>query len=342
MVISKNYVRAMDVLALVHLTTCSQLLWLLVMVVVVAQVDTGDTSTFSVSVRSSQVVTRDTSAFSVSVRSPPHAITGQTVQLYCDLSLPPAPHQIYSLQWFLEDREIYRFVPGAARRRQRMLFHTEEVTVDLESSKLLSPLLHQLVLLRVKRSQSGDYRCQVTLDSPPFPFLSAQAPLTVMVLPERLPRIQGTASRPHSATLGYLPGDKLSINCTSAPSHPAASLAWLVNRRPVDRWMVTSYLPTTSPAGLHSSVLGLSFLVLAEHFRGPERELWATCQASMPPIQGAGMMVQRTLLLGSLATREEGVVGHGAWGMWPGGGGRRPRAGTGLLLVVILICDNML
>jgi len=122
-----------------------------------------------------------------------------------------------------------------------------------------------------------------------------------MVLPERLPVISGLSTRPgHPTHMGYLPGDKLSINCTAAPSHPGASLTWLVNRRRVDRWMVTSYLPVTYPSGLTSSVLGLSFLVLAEHFRGPERELWATCRATMPPIKGVVMPVDRSLLLGGL------------------------------------------
>ena len=148
---------------------------------------------------------------------------------------------------------------------------------------------------------TGEYRCQVTLDSPPFRFLSASGPLVVMVLPERLPVISGLSTRPgHPTHMGYLPGDKLSINCTAAPSHPGASLTWLVNRRKVDRWMVTSYLPVTYPSGLTSSVLGLSFLVLAEHFRGPERELWATCRATMPPIKGVVMPVERSLLLGGL------------------------------------------
>ena len=64
--------------------------------------------------------------------------------------------------------------------------------------------------------------------------------------------------------------------------------------------MVTNYLPVTYPSGLTSSVLGLSFLVLAEHFRGPERELWATCRATMPPIKGVVMPVERSLLLGGL------------------------------------------
>ena len=52
-------------------------------------------------------------------------------------------------------------------------------------------------------------------------------------------------------------------------------------RLQIHRWMVTNYLPVTYPSGLTSSVLGLSFLVLAEHFRGPERELWATCRLEL-------------------------------------------------------------
>ena len=70
--------------------------------------------------------------------------------------------------------------------------------------------------------------------------------------------------------------------------------------------MVTSYLPITYPSGLTSSVLGLSFLVLAEHFRGPERELWATCRSTMLPIKGVEMPVERSLLLGRLSSFDAG------------------------------------
>ena len=150
-------------------------------------------------------------------------------------------------------------------------------------------------------------RCQVTLDKPPFRFHSASSSLTVMVLPERHPVISGLSTKAaHPTHLGYLPGDKLAINCTAAPSHPGASLTWLVNRRRVDRWMVTSYLPITYTSGLTSSVLGLSFLVLAEHFRGPERELWATCRSTMLPIKGVEMPVERSLLLGRLSSFDAG------------------------------------
>ena len=75
---------------------------------------------------------------------------------------------------------------------------------------------------------------------------------------------------------------------------------WL---KQVDRWMVTSYLPSTDNNGLESSSLALNFLVLPEHFRGPEQELWATCRSNMPMIQGMEIPMERTLLLGTLAGR---------------------------------------
>ena len=120
---------------------------------------------------------------------------------------------------------------------------------------------------------------------------------SIMVLPERHPVISGLKQ-----TI-YLPGDKVSINCTSSFSFPAAKLSWLLNDKVVDRWMVTSYLPSSDSQGLESSTLALNFLVLPEHFRGPEQELWATCKADMPRIHGMEIPMERTLLLGSLAGR---------------------------------------
>ena len=153
---------------------------------------------------------------------------------------------------------------------------------------------HLLVLQTVAQDQTGKYKCQVTMDAPPFQFIESGAHLTVMVLPERHPVISGLKKST------YLPGDKLSINCTSSPSYPSARLSWFLNKKKVDRWMVTSFLSSTDQRGLESSTLGLNFLVLPEHFRGPEKELWATCKAEMPSIHGVELPIERTLLLGSL------------------------------------------
>ena len=112
---------------------------------------------------------------------------------------------------------------------------------------------HLLVLQTVARDQTGKYKCQVTMDAPPFQFIESAAHLTVMVLPERHPVITGLKKTT------YLPGNKLSINCTSSPSYPSAKLSWFLNKKKVDRWMVTSFLPLTDQQGLESSTLGLNF-----------------------------------------------------------------------------------
>ena len=62
-----------------------------------------------------------------------------------------------------------------------------------------------------------------------------------------------------------------------------------------DGWSLPSF-PVTDHKGLESSALGLDFLVLPEHFLGPDIELWATCKAS---IHGVALPIERTLLLGS-------------------------------------------
>ena len=178
-----------------------------------------------------------------------------------------------------------------------MVFNQDSVKIDLESSKMIGDKEHLLVLQSVSRSNSGEYSCQITMDTPPFQFIQSSAYLSIMVLPERHPVISGLKQ-----TI-YLPGDKVSINCTSSFSFPAAKLTWLLNDKTVDRWMVTSYLPTSDTQGLESSTLALNFLVLPEHFRGAEQELWATCKADMPRIHGMEIPMERTLLLGTLAGR---------------------------------------
>ena len=78
-----------------------------------------------------------------------------------------------------------------------------------------------------------------------------------------------------------------------------------------DRWMLTSYSPVLDSSGLETSTLGLGFLVLPDHFRGPGGELWVECRASMPSIQGVDMTLDRTLLLGT--RKRTGDTQQGGW-----------------------------
>ena len=48
--------------------------------------------------------------FGVRVHSPGRAITGQTVQLYCNFTLPPSSSStFFSLKWFLDKKEVHRY-----------------------------------------------------------------------------------------------------------------------------------------------------------------------------------------------------------------------------------------
>ena len=190
---------------------------------------------------------------------------------------------------------------------------------------------HLLVLQTVTQDQTGKYKCQVTMDTPPFQFIESGAHITVMVLPERHPVISGLKKST------YLPGDKLSINCTSSPSYPSARLSWFINKKKVDRWMVTSFLPHTHLKGLESSTLGLNFLVLPEHFRGPEKELWATCKAEMPSIQGVELPIERTLLLGSLNNKLQYYQGG-----WTTAAGYRGGANKLFLIIITVMVRTYL
>ena len=61
----------------------------------------------------------------------------------------------FTVQWFLNDAEVYRYVPKARRELQRMVFHREAVRIDLESSKMIGEREHLLVLQSVARKQVG-------------------------------------------------------------------------------------------------------------------------------------------------------------------------------------------
>ena len=51
---------------------------------------------------------------------------------------------------------MYRYVPGARRELQRMVFNTNNIKIDLESSKMIGDREHLLVLQTVTRTQSGE------------------------------------------------------------------------------------------------------------------------------------------------------------------------------------------
>ena len=73
---------------------------------------------------------------------------------------------------------------------------------------------------------SGEYKCEVTIETPSFVTLAEKSFVTVMTPPLTPPTMEGVANF-------YNPGDLVDINCTSFESKPAAKLSWIINGIPV-------------------------------------------------------------------------------------------------------------
>ena len=91
--------------------------------------------------------------------------------------------------------------------------------------------LHQMALQEVQLSTSGKYSCQITLDAPPFQFVSRSGNMTVISIPERFPVISGNKGHQN-----YRLGERVQLNCTCYDTHPPATLKWFINDRQVRRY----------------------------------------------------------------------------------------------------------
>lgn len=254
---------------------------------------------------------KNSSILITQIKIPPYVILGQTVHLYCLFELKNGT-DLYTLKWFKDGAEFYRSVPRASvRKNRRLIFPRPGVKVDFENSKIISPGVHQMALQEVELTTSGRFMCQITMDSPPFEFVEDGGRLTVISLPERFPVISGNKGQT------YTLGDWVDLNCTCFETYPAASIRWFINGKEVGDSDLIRYLPEKSieNPGLVSATLGLSFQIDESHFaprarlasdgstlmRSQEKELWALCEATMPPIEGTTFPFTREVYLGSLS-----------------------------------------
>ena len=75
---------------------------------------------------------------------------------------------------------------------------------------------------------AGAYKCEISAEAPLFDTVSRIGRLSVIVLPNSQPRISG-------AKHTYHVGERVSVNCTSDRSKPAASLRWYINDMEVSK-----------------------------------------------------------------------------------------------------------
>ena len=86
----------------------------------------------------------------------------------------------------------------------------------------------QVVIKKVSvLASEGEYKCQISGESPSFTTETQTKRLRVAVVPKEAPKVDTTPEFVE-------PGDWLNINCTSNPSRPPVRLTWFVNGREVN------------------------------------------------------------------------------------------------------------
>lgn len=189
---------------------------------------------------------------------PQHVVFNETIRMQCNFSLDN--ELLYSVKWYKDGHEFYRYVPKDEPMVQ--IFPVAGVNVNAHHSTERS-----VVLNNVDLSSSGRYRCEVSAEAPAFQTVSEHADMTVVVLPNEGPLISGGRSR-------YQVGDVVRLNCTSAPSKPAALLTWFINGEPADAlYLKGPHITAIDVRGLETAVLGLEFRVASKHFKRGDMKL---------------------------------------------------------------------
>lgn len=84
---------------------------------------------------------------------PDYALAGDSIELTCNHRMPI--NRLYSVKWFKDSLEFYRFVPAEAPR-MKSIFFLPDVRLDLARSGLQS-----IYMRNVTHRTSGLYRCEV-------------------------------------------------------------------------------------------------------------------------------------------------------------------------------------
>ncbi|GFY45876.1 ig-like domain-containing protein [Trichonephila inaurata madagascariensis] len=100
------------------------------------------------------------SALQIKALQVPESIeAGQVVRLVC--LFDPEQEDLYSVKWYKDDVEFFRFLPKDKPANQ--FFETRDVEVDMSRSSNGT-----VFLKNTSRSAEGMYRCEVSADAPSF------------------------------------------------------------------------------------------------------------------------------------------------------------------------------
>lgn len=198
---------------------------------------------------------------------------------YADFDGGPE-ERLYSIKWYKDNEEFYRYVPSAAQPIKS--YKIDGIRVDPNHSDGSKVLLKALSL-----KSSGVYRCEISAEAPNFDSVQGEGRMDVIYVPREGPHINGSERR------SYHIGETIELNCTSGRSYPASSLQWYLNDQPVDPGLsdpldsrtqtsVVNYPRVVNQHGLITSFLGLSMVVQPHHYIDGLMRI--KCVASLSPV----------------------------------------------------------
>lgn len=189
---------------------------------------------------------------------------GDQVKIECRYDL--GRDVVYSIKWYKDSQEIYRYVP--TDQPEYKSFPSKGIKVDEAKTRP-----NQLVIRVTGPLGSGNYGCEVTIETPSFVTLDKSTNITVVVPPKQPPQISGMANF-------YMPGDLVEINCSSVDSKPAPDISWFINGKKAGHG---KHLPLESrlnrTTGLENSWSTLRFVSETDYF--PEGRMYLTCVAQI-------------------------------------------------------------
>jgi len=143
---------------------------------------------------------------------PTHKLVGEGVKLVCRFDMEG--DTLYSVKWYRNEQEFYRFVPNDRPKLQ--IFPQHGIRVERSKSSRQHVFLFDLQL-----EASGSYRCEVSAEAPSFRTKHEEKVMVVVQEPHHN-QIVGLKPR-------YYTGDLVNVTCYSKGSSPPAELSWKVN-----------------------------------------------------------------------------------------------------------------
>ncbi|KYM98383.1 hypothetical protein ALC62_10907 [Cyphomyrmex costatus] len=184
--------------------------------------------------------------------------SGESVTLSCHYDLEGLP--LYTIQWFFNDREFYRFIPDRNPSPPYSIFDVDGIQVNVSKSNT-----NDVTLVNVSRELTGTYKCEVSAGSPSYHTGIQRAKMEVVAVPrDTLETLALVVSTKHDRVVVQVfpvcsvtppaplacrqvsnapktgpairtekeriaVGETLRANCTSGKSRPAPDVTWKLN-----------------------------------------------------------------------------------------------------------------